>query len=337
MDRAWWVLAVALVALIAAAVWLWFRRRFGERPQDTFWLGGGDTQAPPLPPLSARGSLPLRRDKVEASALVPEAAVPGQVCRIEVVLARRTDMARALARFGAGREPLVAAPRRALTAWLVRESVLELTLECAQAELITPRRQRLVWSGAALSAGFQLRPAAAVEGEVLLVDVNVFVDRVCVGHLPLALPIADRAGSALAPARARFEVPRRVFMSYTGADRAQVLPIARALRQLGVETFMDRLSIEGGEDWEQRLHTEIDACDCFMLFWSQAAAASLWVQREALRALERQRASPQRRPKIVTHLLGKPPPAPPPPALAALHFNDPAYALWEMAVAESRA
>ena len=305
---------------------------------DPFALGGnrGDHKADPFMPPS--GTPPP--DRVEASALVPRSVARGEVGRIEAVLARRGGMARALAKFSAGRDELLPAPARELAAPLARNTVLELTLECAQADLVTPKLQRLQWTGAPLTAGFQVRPSADIVGRTLFADLNVFVDRICVGHLPLTLPVVEQAGHADAsssPAAAPFDVARRLFMSYTDADRAQVLPIARALKEIGVEAFMDRLSLEGGEDWESRLWTEIDACDCFMLFWSKNSAASLWVQRETLHALNRQRGTPQRRPKIVTHLLGKPPPAAPPTALASLHFNDPVYAAWEAAVAAGEA
>lgn len=318
---------------------------------DRFILGGsrgGHDARPPAPtaaippprPAPGAGAAPpassSKNDRVEASALVPRSVARSEVFRIEVVLARRGGLTRALASFSAGRDDLLSASPRELTATLAHGAVLELTAECAQADLIKPRLQRLRWTGQPVSAGFQLRPAADLVGRNLYVDINVFIDRVCVGHLPLTLPLtelATPADTAPAPAAAAFEIPRRLFMSYTSADRAQVLPIARALKQIGVETFVDRLSLEGGEDWEPRLWREIDACDCFMLFWSKESAASIWVQRETLRALERQRSASLRRPKIVTHLLGKPPPAVPPPALASLHFNDPAYALWEAATA----
>jgi hypothetical protein len=258
--------------------------------------------------------------------------------RLEAVVARQGGIGEAIESVRAGRIGLQAARPMAMAALVQRDSVIEIGVECEEAVSINPRMQRIPWSGEPAGASFQIRPPSAPRGESLLIDLNFFVGGVCIGYVPLSLPFAAQEQGSIAThasvAAGALRTPQRVFMSYTGADRAQVLPIALALRRLDIETFMDRLSLEGGEMWEQRLYEEIDACDCFMLFWSQRSARSTWVQREALRALERRRASPNMTPKIVTHLLGPPPPAPIPPGLEALHFNDPAYALWEMAVTE---
>jgi hypothetical protein len=328
MDLSTWSWLIGVLLIAAAAWWLGHARlTLSRRPRD--YSVGGARAEPSAPDVALSP-----RDRVQASALVPKAVARGQVFRVEAVLARPRDMAHALAALNADPQALESVPPRGLAALLRRESVLEVTLDCADAASIAPRSRRLVWTGAPLTAGFQVRPRADLEGDRLLADVNVFVNRVCVGYLPLSLPVQAAGDGTPARAEAAFEVPRRVFMSYTGSDRDHVLPIARALRSIGIDAFMDRLSLEAGEEWEERLYAEIDACDCFMLFWSPAAARSPWVEREAVRALNLRRASATRRPKIVTHLLGKPPPAAVPPSLAALHFNDPAYALWEAAVAQ---
>ena len=101
----------------------------------------------------------LSQDRVEASALVPRSVARGEVGRIEAVLARRGGMARALAKFSAGRDELLPAPARELAAPLARNTVLELTLECVQADLVTPKLQRLQWTGALLAPNAPLRTA----------------------------------------------------------------------------------------------------------------------------------------------------------------------------------
>jgi|KBSSwiStaDraftv2_1062776.scaffolds.fasta_scaffold16385_3 hypothetical protein len=356
MSMSYWI--GGLVVLAVVGLLLWFSLRGARRSEadareakepastvahaeslppariedDPFSLGGRAAPAP-------LGRAPAQH-KVEASALVPRSVARSEVFRVEAVLARVGSMTRALTELQAGRDELVSVPSRKLTASVGVGTVIELTLECAQADLVVPKVQSLQWIGTPLTAGFQIRLPAGMPERNLFADINVFVDRVCVGHLPLTLPVVERpdpADATLVPTSTSFEIPHRLFMSYTKDDRAYVLPIARALKEIGVEAFMDRLSLEGGEDWESRLWREIDACDCFMLFWSKESAASEWVQRETLRALQRQREGPHRRPKIVTHLLGKPPPAAPPPALAGLHFNDPAYAIWEAALAAGEA
>jgi len=280
---------------------------------------------------------PRVADRVEASALVPPEIQPDVTFRLEVVIARQGTIAEAVELVRAGRIDLIAAQAKVLTVPVQRNSVMEIGIECEEAISISPPLRRIMWSGEPHGASFQIHPPVQPRGAELLIDVNIFIDRVCIGYLPLTLPFvpASTGSSRAAIATGALCIPERIFMSYTGADRAYVMPIARALNRLGIHTFMDRLSLQGGESWESRLYEEIDACDCFMLFWSQQSARSDWVKREALAALERRRASSNMMPKIVTHILGPPPPAPAPDGLEALHFNDPAFALWEMAVAEA--
>ena len=118
---------------------------------DPFILGGsrgGHHMRPPAPtaaiptprPAPGAGAAPpasnAKQDRVEASALMPQSVARSEVFRIEAVLARRGGLTRALASFSAGRDDLLSASARELAAPLAREAVLELTVECAQADLL---------------------------------------------------------------------------------------------------------------------------------------------------------------------------------------------------------
>ena len=77
----------------------------------------------------------------------------------------------------------------------------------------------------------------------------------------------------------------RAFLSYASCDRARGLFAAQLLELRIAEVFKDVLSLEPGERWGKRLYTEIDNCDLFLLFWSNAASRSKWVVKEAKYAL----------------------------------------------------
>jgi hypothetical protein len=351
---AWTALGTLVLLLVGfvALLWLVRRGRREDRTDTTLEIrdepavaqSTGDDRPEILlggRPASPRSpsDLPRVGDRLEASALVPPVIRADVPFRLEAVIASQGSIVEAIESVRAGRIGLQAARPMALASLVQRDSIIEVGVECAEAVSINPRMRRIPWDGGPAAASFQIRPPAAPSGESLLIDLNFFIGRVCIGYVPLSLPFATQQQASIAGhapvASGALRTPQRVFMSYTGADRAQVLPIALALRRLEIKTFMDRLSLEGGDLWEERLNEEIDACDCFMLFWSHQSARSTWVQRETLRALARRRASSDMTPKIVTHLLGPPPPAPIPSGLEALHFNDPAYAVWEMAVAEA--
>ncbi len=314
------------LALALGLFWLHWRSTFRG---DDFQLGKARSAAVDV---MLRQKVWPRRDAVDLSAVVPREVQAGLVFRVEAVLARPAQIDAAVARLVGQRGTVTAGPARSLFARLARGSRIEFTLECAQAQTITPPLQSIEWHGDPAAVAFQITPNEPLRGSMLLVDINLFFDRVCIGHLPLELPIVAAADIVPQRCAAVYRRPERVFMSYTEDDRAEVMAVARALRRFDIEPFMDRLSIEGGEDWESRIELEIEACDTFMLFWSPAASGSTWVVREAARALALNQASSVRRPKIMTHLLGAPPPARPPAGLERLHFNDPLYALYELSL-----
>jgi hypothetical protein len=71
-----------------------------------------------------------------------------------------------------------------------------------------------------------------------------------------------------------------VFISYAREDRGPVMLAARLLRAGGATVFLDVHDIADGEKWETALQRAIEGCERIMVFWSAAAAASQWVERE---------------------------------------------------------
>lgn len=73
---------------------------------------------------------------------------------------------------------------------------------------------------------------------------------------------------------------RSIFISYAHADRPEVEESAALLRAGGVRVFVDVRDIDYGERWKDALKTALDQCERVMVFWSLAAQASEWVERE---------------------------------------------------------
>jgi hypothetical protein len=127
-------------------------------------------------------------------------------------------------------------------------------------------------------------------------------------------------GPAVGEARSlgvRQEQVRSAFASYASPDRPEVLRRVQGLAAAGVEVFMDVLSLRAGQDWERQLVDNIRRRDVFYLFWSPAARASEWVNREWRYALQEKGLQ-----YIHPVPLADPREAPPPPELASKHFND---------------
>jgi hypothetical protein len=73
---------------------------------------------------------------------------------------------------------------------------------------------------------------------------------------------------------------RSVFISYAHADRPRVEESAALLRAGGVTIFIDVVDIDYGERWMDVLKRALDKCERVMVFWSVAAKASDWVEKE---------------------------------------------------------
>jgi hypothetical protein len=107
------------------------------------------------------------------------------------------------------------------------------------------------------------------------------------------------------------------FASYASDDRALVLARVQGIRAAGIDVFLDLLSLRAGDRWQEELQKAIATRDILYLFWSPAARASEWVEREWRAAFEQ-----RGRDFIWPVPLADVRDAPPPPELQALHFND---------------
>jgi hypothetical protein len=179
--------------------------------------------------------------------------------------------------------------------------------------------QSLLWSGRPEAVQFAVDvPPGFGVARSTVGTVSVSRAGVTLGNVKFKIGITDRADdhmwSLAGDTATRF---KRAFVSYASADRAAVLARVQVLRAARIQYFQD-IDMDPGERWEQELYKQIDQCDLFLLFWSQAAKDSKWVRREVEYALGLGDESPQIRPVVIEG-----PPAPLPwDELAQLHFDD---------------
>ena len=179
--------------------------------------------------------------------------------------------------------------------------------------------QRRIWVGEPIDFSF----TAEAEDDV---KQAVFLARVLVGDAQIGVLAFTRgltgAKKAASSGDVRLKRHKRVFLSYSSADRDTVSAIATAYAMAGVEHFWDRASLKSGEEWRPRLRREIDRADLFHLCWSKAAAQSEWVEKEAEHALTRRVKSNGKHPEITVQMLDGPPWAPHPRHLDSINFDD---------------
>ena len=77
-----------------------------------------------------------------------------------------------------------------------------------------------------------------------------------------------------------------IFLSYSRADRARVVPLVEGLQARGWSVWWDR-DIAPGRGFEEEIDREISAARCVLVVWSNDSVNSRWVRNEALEGLER--------------------------------------------------
>ena len=176
----------------------------------------------------------------------------------------------------------------------------------------------LRWNGGIASCAFRALVPADTTRPRFVPTVHLAMRGVPVGRVTVNI---ERSGVAQ-PVPPSTQVQairyRRAFVSYCSTDRREVLKRLQALEALRVSFFADVLDLAPGERWEGQIKREIESCDLFLLFWSQAAHDSQWVRREIDYARQLHTRSPASLPAILPIVIEK---AKPPEDLAHLHFN----------------
>lgn len=72
----------------------------------------------------------------------------------------------------------------------------------------------------------------------------------------------------------------KVFISYASADRRFALRLTRRLGKAGVDVWIDKQQIDGGDDWIKKLEEALETHPAVVLVESPASQISKWVRRE---------------------------------------------------------
>ncbi len=95
----------------------------------------------------------------------------------------------------------------------------------------------------------------------------------------------------------------RVFISYSHADRAQIVPLASYLDRLGVEVWLDTKELTAGKVIVEAISEAISNADAYVVAISPSSTQSQWVRHELNVALSLE--TETGRPKVLPVLLAK--------------------------------
>ena len=70
------------------------------------------------------------------------------------------------------------------------------------------------------------------------------------------------------------------FLSYSREDEPLLRPVVQTLEAMGRSVFVDRQTIEPGDDWQTSLAKGIQRAKVVFVLWCCDSASSEWVQQE---------------------------------------------------------
>jgi hypothetical protein len=153
-------------------------------------------------------------------------------------------------------------------------------IESLEIERLLP--QRLATRPAAMERVIQSRKFAGPP-PLTLTDLRLgedFFDVELTGRA--GVPVAERLGWTKWPFVALIDVPllalavvvfrlkKTIFLSYSWADEKEVFAFSERMKQAGLDVWIDRERLRGGEDWEERIRCEMLKCRRVVVFLSHA-------------------------------------------------------------------
>jgi hypothetical protein len=261
-----------------------------------------------------------RIDKVHFSVASPPAVEPGQKFIVDVwahLGQQRAEVLRQVERARPQTDaPSIIRPKGPFK--IERGTTLFVRLRFDDFD-VEPPEDVILWDGEIGNASFEVTvPTAIPEGmKTGFVTVH-WEGRLQIARVPLQLLVAAKIVPT-APTTQPLQHIRKAFASYASPDRNEVLGRIQGMQKIApdLKVFLDVVDLRSGEDWETKLWQVIPENDVFYLFWSAAAKASPWVEKEWRCALDRRGLG-----FIDPVPLVSPDEVQPPEELAKKHFND---------------
>src|SRR5690606_29471935 len=128
--------------------------------------------------------------------------------------------------------------------------------------------QEFSWNGEYNILNFDV--LASSEATVTILKFDVYVGDFLVARLRLDLEISARVKKKTWKT-IRGEPIATAFASYASQDRERVLDRMSEIRRVGIDIYLDCLSMHPGDEWKSTLKEEIKNRESFLLFWSSYA------------------------------------------------------------------
>ena len=152
-------------------------------------------------------------------------------------------------------------------------------------KLLFSEKKSVIWQGTFTKCSFDYYVPKDIDVDELSCTTRLSVNGVPIGEMRFITRIVET------PRQLNPEIIshkyNKIFISYAHKDEAQVKSFHEGLNVAGVEHFFDRTYLKTGDIFPQVIQDYINSADLFVLFWSENAAESEYVQKERLQALKR--------------------------------------------------
>ena len=159
--------------------------------------------------------------------------------------------------------------------------------------LLMSDKKGVIWQGSFTKCSFDYFVPKDIDVDELSCVAMLTVNGVPVGEMRFITKIVE------SPRQLNPEIfahkYNKVFISYAHKDEAKVKSFHEGLKLAGIEHFFDRTYLKAGDIFPQVIQSYINSADLFVLFWSENASKSDYVEKERKQALER--AFPQVKPQ----------------------------------------
>lgn len=159
--------------------------------------------------------------------------------------------------------------------------------------LLMSDKKSVVWQGSFTKCSFDYFVPNDIDVDELSCMALLTVNEIPVGEMRFITKIVET------PRKLNPEIIahkyNKVFISYAHKDESKVKSFHEGLKLAGIEHFFDRAYLQAGDVFPQVIQDYINSADLFVLFWSENASKSEYVDKERKQALER--AFPQVKPQ----------------------------------------
>lgn len=162
--------------------------------------------------------------------------------------------------------------------------LVDVALSITGESLLFADKKSIVWRGSFAKCSFCYFVPDGLDVESICCAAILSINGTLIGEMQFITKITKN------PTNQNSEIlPKqynKIFISYAHEDESRVRPYARAYKTENRDYFFDRDYLKAGDVFSQEIKDYINSADLFLLFWSENAAKSKYVQIEREQALQ---------------------------------------------------